>query len=151
MIGYSHVIEAPGSAGDTLTVDHYEGARFAAPSTCLVWHPTLPTDFNEVQVVSVEGDELMLGSPDDGSIRAGMRIASLQPIDVYAFGLTVTLDETGYTMAHVTDPEGDEHSGSTPYSFLPEHEGLHVFRFEAEPGSAFSADDHFFVSYTDAD
>lgn len=151
MTSYSHVIEAPGSAGDVLSVDYYEGARFDAPSTCLVWHPTLPTDFTEVQVVSIEGDEFTLGSPDDGSIRAGMRIASLAPIDVYPFGETVVLSETGYSLAFVTDPEGEEHSGSTPYSFLPEHEGMHVFRFEAEAGTTFSADDYFFVSYTDAD
>ncbi len=150
MASYSHVIEAPGSGGDTLTVDHYEGARFAAPSTALVWHPTLPTDFNEVQVVSIEGDEFTLGTTDDGSIQAGMRIASLQPIDVYAFGLAVTLANESYSMAQVTDPSGSESSGSTPYEFMPEHEGLHVYRF-LTPGSAYSEDDFFFVQYTDAD
>jgi hypothetical protein len=151
MTGYSHVIEAPGSAGDTLVVDHYEGFRFDAPATCLVWHPTLPTDFHTIQVTDIEEDTFTLGSADDGSITTGMRIATLAPIDVYDFGALVTLDEPGYTLAHVTSPEGDEFSGSTPYEFVPEHEGLHTYRFELEPGSAFSADDYFFVSYTDAD
>ncbi len=150
MTAYSHILTAPGTAGDRFTVDHYEGARFSAPFTALVWHPTEPKDFVTVAVSATDGDDLLFTPPDtEELIQPGMRIATKADIDIYAFGDPVTLDGN-LTLAHVSGPQGDDFYGSTPYTFIPEDEGLYTFRFEEEAGSAgHSPDDYFFVLYSD--
>lgn len=156
---------SPADAGTTLAVSLDSGDRFPpTPFVGLVFPvQTIPergVDSEEVTVTEIDGDDFTLvRAPDPIAITAGLQIAALRSIPVYAYDEEVTFRTTFSTpdapyRLRLRDPEGgtvildatDDAGGAAHVDYEVAQGGVWNARWEGN--SSFLPESSFFVRFS---